>query len=67
MTENKLTKENQKNFWNKQAYESGKLTAVMREDFLQGVEQQMGISADYEKFIHGLNTGSHKVPPRETD
>ncbi|MDS1029620.1 hypothetical protein RDV78_03760 [Bacillota bacterium LX-D] len=50
--------------WRKEAENLEDSREEMREKFLREVGQRTeGISADREKFIHGLYTGSHKVLP----
>jgi hypothetical protein len=51
--------------WHETAVELTQKQRINQEEYFEGIAQQAGISADYEKFIHGLNTGSHKIPLRD--
>lgn len=56
-------KEKNKFDWQKFSQEEAELTETRREEFLEniGVREQ-GLSAEKEKFIMGLHTGSPKMP-----
>lgn len=50
--------------WNENSLENATIEGQRTESFVRNVYQNPeGISADREKFIHGLNTASHKVLP----
>lgn len=51
--------------WNEQATDLTQKQRINKEEYFEGIARQAGVSADYEKFIHGLNTGSHKIPLRD--
>jgi hypothetical protein len=52
--------------WNEKALEHEYETKQIRHDFLKevGGRRGEGISAEKEKFIHGLYTGSYKTFPQ---
>ena len=51
--------------WNEEAVDLTQKQRINQEEYFEGIARQEGVSADYEKFIHGLNTGSHKIPLRD--
>ena len=64
----KMTKR-QTDYWNEDAIISSERDESRLEEFVKDFGPRAeGISADKEKFIHGLNTVSHKVlPPNKRD